>query len=232
MKKSELDRIIVDKNDKMTRIIRWWYDNKEWLQKEEFQAPLEAGLIVMEEEGLEIGFETMTNGMVRLAVYPLSVDEAAVSFDYDPYTTKVTNHKFGPKLKGKHQQMMKIIIEGDNTDMKSAVKYHALMLFAAHYVEIVEVDESKTVRRTKHEAKMLRTNPKQPLRLTKKTYMVTDFEDGTLHRFGEKRAYTKPDHEVQVRGFFRTSKSGKKTWVKPFSRYKDKGGKQRKDYKI
>ena len=54
MKKADFDRIIVETNERMTQIISWWYKNKSWLDSEEFNAPMESGLIVMQEEGIDI----------------------------------------------------------------------------------------------------------------------------------------------------------------------------------
>ena len=214
MKKSDFDRIIVDKNSKMTEIINWFLANKEWLAKEEFHAPMESGLIVMVEEKNDIGFESLGDGEVKIYVYPAHIEEPAMTFHYDPVTTKVRNHQFPNKMRHRKEALLK------------------LMMFAAHYEEIVEVDEKQNVRRTRHEAKMLRKNQSQPLSLVKKTYVIKEFSGDNLHRYGEKRGYTKPDHEVQVRGFYRKSKNGKKSWVKPFSRYKDKGGRHPKEYKV
>lgn len=61
---------------------------------------------------------------------------------------------------------------------------------------------------------------------------MTDFEKSSLRLSGKKRSYTKPDREVAVKGFFRTSKNGKKSWVKPFLRYKDKDERCPKEYKV
>lgn len=75
------------------------------------------------------------------------------------------------------------------------------MMFAAHYEKIIEVDESQTKRRTKHEAKKLRKRADQPIPLFRKTYVVKEIDEKELMQYGEKRHYTKPDKEVQVRGF-------------------------------
>lgn len=232
MKKADFDRIIVETNERMTQIISWWYKNKSWLDDEEFNAPMESGLIVMQEEGIDIGFESRADGLVTISVYPEHIEVAAMQFELDPVTTAVSGHRFPNKMRHQKEKLLKVIFEADHTDVKESVKYLALMQFAAHYEEIVQIDEKQNVRRTRHEAKMLRKNPKKPLNLVKKTYVVKEFSDDDLHKFGEKRSYTKPDHEVQVRGFYRTMKSGKKVWVKPFSRYKDKGNKQPKEYKV
>lgn len=232
MKKQDLDRIIVKTNAGMTEIINWYLANKDWLSEEEFHSPMDSGLIVMEEEHIDISFEVRPDGLVDMAVYPEHILIPVMTWVYDPVSTRMTEHKFTRAKTKEHDTMLRVILQFDNTDFKESIKFHALMMFAAHYEEIVEIDEKQSVRRTRHEAKKLRKNPKQPLNLIKKTYIIRDFSPADLHKFGEKRKYTKPDHEVQVRGYYRQYKSGKKVWVKPFSRYKDNGGRQRKEYKV
>lgn len=232
MKKDDYDRIIVETNDKMSQIIDWWQKNRKWLGEEEFHAPMESGLIVMQEEGIDIGFESRADGLVTISVYPAHIEEAAMQFELNPVTTEVTGHRFPAKLRHQKEKLLKIVFEADHTDVKESVKYIALMQFAAHYEEIVQADERQDVRRSRHDAKKLRKNPKQPLKLVKRTYVIKEFDIADLHKFGEKRAYTKPDHEVSVRGFYRTTKTGKRVWVKPFSRYKEKGGRKPKEYKV
>lgn len=231
MRKEDCDRIIVETNEKMGKVIQWYQDNQEWLDKEEFHAPMESGCIILKEEGLEVTFESKGD-VVELAVYPQGVNIPAVTFDYDPNSKKYSNYRYPTHISPEKRRMMQMAMIYDRTDMKESIKYHSLMKFAAYYKEVVAVDESQSKTRTKHEAKKLRKSPDQPLPLVRKTYVVADFEKNSLRIPGEKRSYTKPDREVAVKGFFRTSKSGKRSWVKPFSRYKDKGNKKNRDYKI
>lgn len=118
----------------------------------------------------------------------------------------------------------------DRTDFKESIKYHSLMLFSAYYKEIVIVDQSQSKPRTKKEAKKLRRSSNSPLPLIRKTYVIEEFEKRNLRLPGAKKGYTKPNREVAVKGFYRTSKNGKRSWVKPFTRYKDKGNKTVKEY--
>lgn len=232
MKKQDYDRIIVKTNARMTEIIDWYFANKDWLQEEDFKSPMQSGLIIMEEEHLDIGFEIRPDGLVDMSLYPEHIAVPVMTWVYNPVTTEVKEHRF-PHARSKESTMLlRTIVYSDNTDAKEAIKFHALMMFAAHYEEIVEIDAKQNVRRTRHEAKKLRKNPKQPLNLVRKTFVVKDFKPDELRKYGEKRKYTKPNHEVQVRGYYRRTKTGKKIWIAPFSRYKDKGNKQRKDYRV
>lgn len=232
MNRDECDRIIVESNAKMQKVLDWYFANKEWLDKEEFRAPIESGCIVLQEEGIDVTFEDKGGGVVEMAVYATKIREPVLTFDYRPAGQKIGNYRFPTTLKPERRALLQMTLQIDRTDWKESIKYHALMLFAAYYQDIVVVDEKKNRLRTRHEAKKLRRKTGQPLQLVKKTYVLTDFEVKELRKHGEKRAYTIPDHEVAVRGYYRTSKTGKRVWVRPFSRYKDKGNKRNKDYKI
>ena len=232
MKKDELDRIIVKTNARMTEIIQWFQDNEDWLKREDFRSPMDSGLIIMEEENLDISFEMRPDGRVNMGVYPAHLAIPVMTWVYDPLTGERTNHDYVSKDLS-NQDALKLLCLFDRTDWKESIKFHALMMFATYYEEIIELDEKQSIRRTRRNAKKLRKNPKQPLSLVKKTYVIKDFTPDQLHKYGEKRRYTKPDHEVQVRGYYRRTKTGKKVWIKPFSRYKDNGsGRQRKEYKV
>lgn len=232
MKKSDYDQIIINKNEKMAEIIMWYQDNQKWLDDEEFYAPLENGCIVMKEEDLDIIFESKGD-IVEISVYFDYLDRKIFSYDYDPKTHKCSNHRYQADISQERREKLKKLLQIDYMDVKEAIKYHSLMKFAAHYKENIIVDESKNVTRTKHEAKKLRKNANQPLPLVRKTYIVYDFDAKELKECKEKRGYTKPDREVSVRGFYRRSKTGKKSWVKPFTRYRKSGTASRRNvYKV
>ena len=38
-------------------VIDWFYDNKSWLEREDFRASLESGVVELQEERLEFTFE-------------------------------------------------------------------------------------------------------------------------------------------------------------------------------
>lgn len=233
MDKSELDRIIVDKNEKMTKIINWYLANKEQLALDEFHAPMDSGLIVMVEEGLDIGFESRPDGRVDMAVYPSHIAIPAMTWIYNPETEAMTDHKFPARLPEHKRKLMAMVAQFDRTDYKESIKYHATMLYAAKYEEVIHVDEKQTVRRSRKEAKKLRKQSRQPLRLVKRTFVVDEIiEPAVTEENAERRNYTKPTHEVQVRGYYRRTKTGKTVWVKPFSKYKDAGNREPKQYRV
>ena len=231
MNRESLDRIVVSSNAKMGRIIQWYLDNQDWLDERPFEPPFLTGRILLEEEHIEVVFQTK-GSVVDLAVYPEFGPMPAVTFAYDPKTKSYRDYRYPPHLTKERRDLLAAVMKIDRTDYKEAMKYHALMLFALYYEEIVEVDATKTVRRSKHEAKQLPRRKDQPLSLYRKTYVVTNVEDAKLTKHGEKRGYTKPDHEVSVRGFFRTYQNGKVSWVKPHTRYKGSRKGSGKEYKV
>ena len=231
MKKKECDRIIVSSNEKMEKVIRWYLDNQKLLDIGGFHAPMESGLIVLEEENIEVMFESKENDTTEIKVYPLGIDTPALTYDYHPNSKSFSNYKFPDNISPQKRMIMQMVAKQDRTDYKEAIKYHSLMMFSVYYKEMIPEDTSQRKPRTKHEAKRIKAKGK-PLQLAKKTYILSKIEEEKLTECGEKRPYTKPDHEVQVKGFFRTSKSGKRSWIKPFSRYKDRGTKKRRDYKV
>ena len=188
------DRIIVKSNDRMKIVLDWYIANRAWLDKEEFHAPLASGVIVLQEEMLDVAFEEK-QGIVEISIYPRMDNRpcpAAVIFDYDPQTFEATHNQ----------------------------------------PEGIPIEETRLPPQTQHKSKKKKRQGKpKAVPLIKKTYVLSEeITSEQLRRLpGEKRPYTKPDHEVSVRGYLRRYKSGKVVWVKPSVRYKDRGAKQGKD---
>lgn len=232
MNKKDCDRIIVETNAKMEKVIQWYLANQNWLDTEEFRAPIECGCIELREEGLEVAFRSLSDTAVEIEVYPGGLPVPSFGFEYYPEDHKFGNFKYPEHLSESKRLQLELIIRLDNTAYKEAIKYHSLMMFAAYYEEIVVVDETKTRQRTKREIRRLKRNTRGPVSLVRRTYVVTDFAEDDLRRLpGQKRSYTKPNHEVGVKGHFRTLRSGRKVWVRPCTKYKDKGDSHRV-YKI
>lgn len=105
-----------------------------------------------------------------------------------------------------------------------------LMLFMAYYREEVKVEQRIERRPAKHKKKKRTAQVRQPL--IRRIYTVTDFDSTALVKPEQaKRGYTKPDHEVNVRGHLRRYKSGKVVWVKPSVKYKGKTARH-KEYEL
>lgn len=230
MNRRSADRIIVKSNDRMKLVIDWFYENKDWLDREEFRAPMERGVVELQEEAIEFTFENK-NGGVELAVYAMEKPNlpAVLTFQYSPQTREITERRFADHLSQERRGMLALVLGFDRTDWKEALKYHALMQFMTHYREVIEVEE-KNVKPVPKAKK--RNTKRRPQPLIRRTYIVGEFDKDALAKpDGVKRRYTKPEHEVSVRGFLRHYKSGKTVWVKPCVRYKGQTP-QYKEYEL
>lgn len=232
MNRKSADRIIVRSNDRMKLVINWFYDNKSWLEREDFRAPLESGVVELQEERLEFTFEGKGD-CVEIAIYatPKPNLPAMLVFDYHPETQSITNRRVAPHMPKSNQEALNLVLLYDRTDQKEALKYHALMQFMTHYREIVEVEEQK-VRQSVSVKHQKHSKNRRPQPLIRRAYVIREFDSATLVRpAGMKRPYTKPEHEVTVRGYLRRYKSGKTVWAKPCVKYKGKTA-QPKEYEL
>lgn len=233
-KRKKLDRIIVPSNEKMSGVIDWFdnftgrFDNKKLLGIP-FNPPMEIGVVELQEEGLEFTFESLDDITVRLEVYPIWKPYMNISATADfpslfVYTFDITtgdghlefeNHVQEPQL-----SRLKALINADKTHLKEELKYISLMMYMNFASENIEIEERG--KRSKHEAKTLRKNNNRPLPLIKKRYILSETAKVSPTEDLQKRSYTKPTHEVSVRGFYRKYKSGKVVWVHGFKKYKGK----------
>lgn len=230
MNKNSADRIIVKSNARMGRVLDWYFDNFNWLDREKFLAPMESGVVELCEEQVEFTFESK-GSLVEIVVYITTKPNLppVVAFDYDPATTEIRNRRVAPE--GSQTtvdlELLRILLMSDDMCRKEARKYHALMLFMAHYREEITVEQRVESRPAKAKNRKRSARRRQPL--IRRIYTVTDFDAAALPK--AKRGYTKPDHEVNVRGHYRRYKSGKVVWVQPAVRYKGKAA-HHKEYEL
>lgn len=231
MNRKTADRIIVKSNARMKMVLDWYYENKHWLDREPFLAPMESGVVELCEEQIEFTFEN-TRGVVEIAIYPTVQPNipASIIFDYIPEQMDIANRRVAPELPEPKRLALDLVLRYDKTPEKEARKYHALMLFMAYYREEVKVEQRIERRPAKHKKKKRTAQVRQPL--IRRIYTVTDFDSTALVKPEQaKRGYTKPDHEVNVRGHLRRYKSGKVVWVKPSVKYKGKTA-HHKEYEL
>lgn len=231
MNRKTADRIIVKSNARMKIVLDWYYENKHWLDREPFLAPMESGVVELCEEQIEFTFENKSSA-VEIAVYAMAKPSlpAVLTFHYDPRTQEISDRRFAGHLSENRKTLLYSVLQYDRTDWKEARKYHALMLFMAYYREEVEVEQRVEHRPAKVKKKGHKARRVQPL--IRRFYTLAEFDADTLPKPEQaKRKYTKPEHEVNVRGHLRRYKSGKTVWVKPSVRYKGKTA-HHKEYEL
>lgn len=233
MNRNSADRIIVKSNARMQLVLDWYFENFNWLDREKFLAPMESGVVELCEEQVEFTFESK-GSFAEIVVYVTTKPNLPpiVAFDYDPETTEIRNRRVAPagSQTAVDLELLNVLVMSDNMCRKEAQKYHALMLFMTHYREVVKVEQRTEHRPAKSKKKGRHIRRPQPL--IRRIYMLGDFQPEDLPKpEGAKRKYTKPEHEVNIRGHLRHYKSGKTVWVRPSVRYKGKAGRP-KEYEL
>lgn len=217
------NKIIVDTIEKTEKIIEWYQQNKDWLDAEEFRIPIPSALVELPEEDIKFYYE-QEGVFVRMHLYMGGV--YVCNYRYDPKTQEIENIVFPAGLSKEKRKVARMVLAADRTPYKEALKFHSLMCFATHYRNCIETTEQKEKRIShKHRKSLRRSGGATPL-IT--TYRI---DSRPIPADGAKRHYTKPTEQVSVRGFYRTTKTGKRVWVRPFTKYNGNSG-NNKTYKV
>ena len=217
------NKIIVDTIGKTEKIIEWYQQNKDWLDAEEFRIPIPSALVELPEEDIKFYYE-QEGVFVRLHLYMGGV--YVCNYRYDPRTQEIENLVFPAGLNKEKRKAVRMVLAADRTPYKEALKFHSLMCFATHYRNCIETKEQKEKRIShKHRKSLRRSGGATPL-IT--TYRI---DSRPIPADGAKRHYTKPTEQESVRGFYRTTKTGKRVWVRPFTKYNG-NSENNKTYKV
>ena len=217
------NKIIVDTIGKTEKIIEGYQQNKDWLDAEEFRIPIPSALVELPEEDIKFYYE-QEGVFVRLHLYMGGV--YVCNYRYDPKTQEIENIVFPAGLSKEKRKVARMVLAADRTPYKEALKFHSLMCFATHYRNCIETTDQKEKRIShKHQKMLRRSGGATPLITTYHIDSRPNPADGT------KRHYTKPTEQVSVRGFYRTTKTGKRVWVRPFTKYNGNSG-NNKTYKV
>lgn len=217
------NKIIVDTIEKTEKIIEWYQQNKDWLDAEEFRIPIPSALVELPEEDIKFYYE-QEGVFVRLHLYMGGV--YVCNYRYDPKTQEIENIVFPAGLSKEKRKVARMVLAADRTPYKEALKFHSLMCFATHYRNCIETTEQKEKRIShKHRKSLRRSGGATPLIIT---YRI---DSSHIPADGVKRHYTKPTEQVSVRGFYRTTKTGKRVWVRPFTKYNG-NSENNKTYKV
>lgn len=125
---------------------------------------------------------------------------------------------------GDKKVKMSMILAMDNTVAKCVRKFRSLMLFAGYYRE--EVERTRVVERTAKPGKKNRSGSRNNRRmLTVRKYTIGSEVLSELPR-----KYERHTDSWGVRGHYRTYKSGKTVWVRPYTKGEKVGRSDREYY--
>lgn len=220
-----MDVILVNSCDEMQRIIDW---SKGYIREygTDFEIPFNSVEIKVADENLKF---TMVKNADRydMTVYcPLDsgkfieVGGCKCAFDIGTFgqSAIVENSKWYAGYNERARRMMQLVHIGNRTFEKQLIKFAALMTFAVFYRE--EIEKTATVERKalpprkQPKGKKKKGSSKRCLHTV--TYTVPSEIATTLKPV--RRAYTKCDHEINVRGHLRRYSSGKTVWIQPFTK--------------
>jgi hypothetical protein len=182
-------------------------------------------VIMSGESGYACKYYESEGVFARLHLYMAGV--YVCNYRYDPKSQKIGELIFPATLSKEKRKAAQMILAADRTPYKEALKFHSLMCFVTHYRNCIETADRKEKHiSSSHKKRIQRSGGTTPL-IT--TYRI-DNRPIPAHP-GAKRQYTKPTEQVSVRGFYRTTKTGKRVWVRPFTKYNG-NSENHKTYKV
>lgn len=204
-----MDRIIVRTNADMTRVIEW----ADRLTGVPVKPVFPEAEISFEEEEIVLRFRDEGESVVWFEAE--MAGRKVVEWRSNLETGGIEELRIAAE--GERKAGMAILLARDNTVAKCVRKFRALMLFAAYYRE--EVRRSAVVERTAKPGKK-RSNGKRGNKrmLTVRKYMIGEEVLSELPR-----KYERHTDSWGVRGHYRTYKSGKTVWVRPYTKGENSG---------
>ncbi len=222
-----MDKIIIPTDQKTIELNNWFAQNADEIMKRGFHPPLNEGCIILGQAKVQLNFKVKGSeveffyyervyGEMSAFSYNLITHESALKYPEGTPDSAVYNMQQGQRL------MIQTFLA-----VMSLLLYHKDSM-AESLIRSKEPDKlPKPQKKAKSKKKK-----KQPVAHTQRVYVLSNFEPtkATEQVLKTKRKYTKPDTEVQVRGHYRTYPSGKRVWVKPFTKYNGKKNKKDKEY--
>lgn len=201
-----MDKIIVRTNADMTRVIEW----ADRLTGVPVKLAFPEAEIEFQEEEIVLRFRDEGESLVWFECE--MAGRNVVEWRSNLETGDIPELRVAAE--GEKKAKMSMILAMDNTVAKCVRKFRALMLFAAYYRE--EVERSRVVERSVKPGKKRSGSSK---RGNKRMLTVRKYTIGSevLSELPDvKRRYERHTESWGVRGHYRTYKSGKTVWVRPF----------------
>lgn len=197
-----MDKIIVRTNADMQRVIDW----ADRLVGAQIKVAFPEAEIEFQEEEIVLRFRDEGESLVWFEAE--MAGRKVVEWRSDLETGEIPELRVNAE--GEKKVGLSLLLAQDNTVAKCVRKFRALMLFAAYYRE--EVERSAVVERTVKPGKQRKNGKRSNRRmLTVRKYTVGGEMLSELPR-----KYERHTDSWGVRGHYRTYKSGKTVWVRPF----------------
>lgn len=224
-----MDKIIIDSDQKVIELNNWFGQNADEIVKRGFHPPLNEGCIILGNAKVQLNFK-IKGSDVEFFHYDRVYGEMS-TFSYNLITRK----SYVDYPDGAPASAVESMRQGQRLMIQTFLAVMSLLLYHkdAMAESLIRSKEPDKLPKPQKKAKTKKkSKQKQPAAHTQRVYVLSNFEPAkaTEQLLKAKRKYTKPDTEVQVRGHYRTYPSGKRVWVKPFTKYNGKKNKKDKEY--
>lgn len=199
-----MDKIIVRTNADMQRVIDW----ADRLVGAQIKVAFPEAEIEFQEEDILLRFRDEGQGIVWFEAE--MAGRKVVEWRSNLETGGVEDLIVAAE--GEKKALMSMVLASDNTVAKCVRKFRALMLFAAYYHE--EVQRTRVVERTAKPGK----NRKSGKRSNRRMPTVRKYTVGGEMLNELPRKYERHTESWGVRGHYRTYKSGRVVWVRPYTK--------------
>ena len=209
-----MDRIIVKANADMQRVIDWAAE----LTGEAMALPFPEGEIEFQEEGVLLKFREESSPWVEFELFGMRSDGVyvkIVDFRGDVEAVKVADVRIAAV--GEQAKVVRALLLADGTPIKGIRKFRALMLFAAYYRE--DLERTKVTGGGTKGVSEKRMNRRARRRLGIRRYTVSAEMLSELPEPKDKREWRGYKESFGVRGHYRQYKSGKRVWVRPYTKH-------------
>ena len=211
-----MDKIIVRTNADMTRVIEW----ADRLVGVPVKLAFPEAEIEFQEEDIVLRFRDEGDSVVWFEAE--MAGHKVVEWRSNLETGGIEELKIAAE--GEKKVGMAILLTRDNTVAKCVRKFRSLMLFAAYYRE--EVERTRVVERTVKQRK----SGKQRKGSNRRMLTVRKYTIGSEALSELPRRYERHTESWGVRGHYRTYKSGKTVWVRPYTKGENSGRSDREYY--
>ena len=213
-----MDKIVVRTNADMTRVIEW----ADRLVGAQIKIAFPEAEIEFQEEDIVLRFRDEGQDIVWFEAE--MAGRKVVEWRSNLETGGIEELRIAAE--GEKKIGLSLLLAQDNTVAKCVRKFRSLMLFAAYYRE--EVERTKVVTRTEKKRKNGGSRKGGKRMLTVRKYTIGSEVLSELPDV--KRWYERHTDSWGVRGHYRTYKSGKTVWVRPFVKGKNGGQSDREYY--
>ena len=218
MNLNKLDTIEINSKEELLELIAWRDKNKELVYQNYYDHPLNEGVI---EFGNILIYFNKQDSLIEYKVSSLNKLMIGFAYNTDTKYAKGSLTEFGKEVLKFKDMSAEQIETGYKQDIIGV--HFAIMTYMANAPERY----IKTIRQVTNKKSKNKGRKKKVIKISRNIYKLSVPKD---HNVSAERTYNRQINSWNVRGHWRTCKSGKRVWVKGHT--KGKGEVEPKRYKL